>query len=425
MKNKLSLHPINRRQLIKTGFGASAFLYANSFFTNTLMASVFSETTKANSDTATTEPQFFLQIYMDGGWDTTLSTDVWTFQTPPDEKMIYAEYRKEDLLPLGNRFLGPACAPLMPFFDRLTIFNGVSMSPVEVGHPSPVSFALNGVPDSSDGNFSYQFMRSLYNPDTQGVVSNTSIEMGSNLYKNSEISGISKMLEYNSNDESDLDGNSLIDSAKADLAKSSLEIKKLAQINQSYLSTNADERNLCLGFLSLTYPCASITVRKGFLDTHNNHVNAHKKSLTDNFQDAANYLSALAKVPWGRSGKSLLDLTTVVIVSEFTRTPALNLSGGKDHNPYSNSMIVIDSRFKKGIFGASRLVEGKYSPSGTSAMVAMALDKKTFMPIMGRENTFMLKPWTIYGDILRVRNIPDEKLNPMIRQSPSIKGLWV
>jgi uncharacterized protein (DUF1501 family) len=53
-------------------------------------------------------------------------------------------------------------------------------------------------------------------------------------------------------------------------------------------------------------------------------------------------------------GRSLLDLTTIVVTSEFSRTPSKNELGGKHHWP-TNSMLFIGKGVRAGRGGAPRV----------------------------------------------------------------------
>ena len=47
----------------------------------------------------------------------------------------------------------------------------------------------------------------------------------------------------------------------------------------------------------------------------------------------------MAAMP-GTHGRSLLDETVVVVMSEMGRTPKYNATGGRDHWPYTSAMII-------------------------------------------------------------------------------------
>lgn len=73
-------------------------------------------------------------------------------------------------------------------------------------------------------------------------------------------------------------------------------------------------------------------------DSHSNN-----STQGDNFEllfsDLADILDDLAATA-GQGGGSLLDETTVVVLSEMGRTPRLNSSAGKDHWTYTSAMLI-------------------------------------------------------------------------------------
>ncbi len=73
-------------------------------------------------------------------------------------------------------------------------------------------------------------------------------------------------------------------------------------------------------------------------DTHsNNDVQGIHFDLL--FGDLSTILDDMAARP-GAGGASLLDETTVVVLSEMGRTPRLNAAGGKDHWTFTSAMLV-------------------------------------------------------------------------------------
>ena len=70
------------------------------------------------------------------------------------------------------------------------------------------------------------------------------------------------------------------------------------------------------------------------LDTHTDHESNHLRSLTDVFRQIADVLALLDRA-------ELLGHTTVYITSEFSRSPSLNNSQGKEHNAFTNSAILM------------------------------------------------------------------------------------
>tara|TARA_B110001454_G_C12723312_1_gene436646 strand:+ start:62309 stop:63406 length:1098 start_codon:yes stop_codon:yes gene_type:complete len=365
---------------------------------------------------------------MDAGWDTTLMTEAWNFATTPDPKKIFIEYSANDTLKFGNGFVGPTMAPVQKYFPRMTIFNGVMMSPVEVGHPSPATFAVSGASDGSEPSYVCQFMDLYYRNQSASIIANATVETAGRNYKIVTSDNISSISSFTASGTMAAAGKSgIISNSYSTLSKVSMQLNQIAQEYKTQLSavTDTNVSNLVKGFLSQVYPAAFIRL-SGSLDTHSDHANTHKKSLVENFQTIAKYLDALSTIQYKNSGKSLLDLTTVVVSSDFTRTPALNVSGGKDHNPFSNSMIVMSPKLKpEVIVGRSRLLDPQYSPIGVSVLVGMPLSTQTLQPMMAEKETAMLTPSVIFASLMDANGKINDASPDVFKKAFKLKGLYI
>jgi uncharacterized protein (DUF1501 family) len=78
----------------------------------------------------------------------------------------------------------------------------------------------------------------------------------------------------------------------------------------------------------------------GGLDTHNQNYKNHARTLQELFGTIATLVKLL-------DAAKLSDRTHILVVSDFCRTPQVNLAGGRDHYP-NNSALVISPRFKRG-----------------------------------------------------------------------------
>jgi uncharacterized protein (DUF1501 family) len=93
----------------------------------------------------------------------------------------------------------------------------------------------------------------------------------------------------------------------------------------------------------------SVTISgQGGFDTHddNTQQNGRWDSVFGFLDDFVAGLSTQA----GVGSASLLDETTVIVVSEFGRTPELNGDNGKDHHPFTSALLV-GKRVRPGVFG--------------------------------------------------------------------------
>ncbi len=84
---------------------------------------------------------------------------------------------------------------------------------------------------------------------------------------------------------------------------------------------------------------ASVSVRpSGGFDTHNDNTEQNAR-WNQVFTFLGDFVAELAAQP-GVAAASLLDETTVVFCSEFSRTPQLNGDNGKDHHPWASMILV-------------------------------------------------------------------------------------
>ena len=78
----------------------------------------------------------------------------------------------------------------------------------------------------------------------------------------------------------------------------------------------------------------------GNLDTHDNWAVDHGPRLRDGFDLVAKLVADLDSRPYGNTGETWLDRTTIMGFSEFTRTPLLNDRGGRDHALMNNCFVL-------------------------------------------------------------------------------------
>jgi uncharacterized protein (DUF1501 family) len=128
---------------------------------------------------------------------------------------------------------------------------------------------------------------------------------------------------------------------------------------------------------------ASANISTGGFDTHGNHDSSQYQSLGDLLEGVAYLQEALAAA-------GIADKTTVVIGSDFGRTPYYNSGNGKDHWPVTSVMVMHPTGSGKGgkVFGASTdkfraqkldLTTGQANTNGqllTPAHVNLALRKE-------------------------------------------------
>jgi uncharacterized protein (DUF1501 family) len=98
--------------------------------------------------------------------------------------------------------------------------------------------------------------------------------------------------------------------------------------------------------------CVSFAL--GGLDTHAGNYRQQAQVQQELFDVVATLVRTLDATPHPtRPGRKLADHTHILVMSEFCRTPQVNLAGGRDHYP-NNSALVISPRFRgNAVFGKS------------------------------------------------------------------------
>ncbi len=96
--------------------------------------------------------------------------------------------------------------------------------------------------------------------------------------------------------------------------------------------------------------CVSFAI--GGFDTHFNNYRGQAQLQQETFGLIASLLKALDATPHPtKQGAKLSEHTHILVVSDFCRTPQINLGMGRDHYP-NNSALVISPRFKPNfVFG--------------------------------------------------------------------------
>jgi hypothetical protein len=90
--------------------------------------------------------------------------------------------------------------------------------------------------------------------------------------------------------------------------------------------------------------CVSFAI--GGFDTHANNYRTHAQLQQETFGLVASIVRSLDATPHPtKAGAKLSEHTHILVVSDFCRTPQINLALGRDHYP-NNSALVVSPRFK-------------------------------------------------------------------------------
>jgi uncharacterized protein (DUF1501 family) len=114
--------------------------------------------------------------------------------------------------------------------------------------------------------------------------------------------------------------------------------------------------------------CVSINLTGG-LDTHFGTQTLHAQRLREGFNALARMVDDLRATPH-RGGGSFMDHTTILVFSEFARTPLINSTSGRDHHLSSSCMLM----------GAGLKHNMVFGKSGDIGMAPGVVDLRTGQP---------------------------------------------
>jgi uncharacterized protein (DUF1501 family) len=90
--------------------------------------------------------------------------------------------------------------------------------------------------------------------------------------------------------------------------------------------------------------CVSFGV--GSFDTHNTNYEDHAHKLQDLFAILARMIEGLDAAPHPTlAGQKLADHTHILVISDFCRSPGINVTNGRDHHP-NNSALLVSPKIK-------------------------------------------------------------------------------
>jgi hypothetical protein len=395
---------------------------------------------RARADAA--GPHFFLMVCVSGGMDATYLFDARPLaMTDKNRQQNYA-YKNpiaSELIaspaPLlltgtngGKTLRSPLTEPLMPFQSDFTIVNGVTMLTNGFsGHGNNMYYlftnAANGGGESFLPRIGARSLRPLesvhiggWEGDGNGAPTNFSSsiqlypgqggDLAAALQSGPQLDLQSKLMKQvmaRVNANADLGGGVGKFATGAKKMGSALtKAPALAQTLKSVTSGQtagemAGQLEIAMAYFKggVTSAVTIMFDRDPVLDVHGSSSAQTQPTLIKGVVNELAYLlSKLKTTPFDEAaGLSFLDVTTVCITSEFSRTMiqsgAASDQTGTDHNPLTNSVILAGKGIKRGqVIGASDLTD--VDASGNLQTVSAAHQQKdpSLTSIMGRPFDF-------------------------------------
>jgi len=328
-------------------------------------------------------PHYFVFYYLMGGWDVTLATD------PVEEKgRIKLQYdRSETFENNGHRF-GPAMKCLEPYMNQMAVVRGLTAQ--ALNHPQARFQLVTGkfkkpgvepsasiqtilaneigrdypLPNlSSDGIRPAVFLGD-YDPHVKPMrissmdqlSSLTASAEGASTFEESVAKTLAKRdARFRAQQPNNALANDFYHYAELarDIGKTDYRRRAIRSQKPSFTETqlvrahNRWGRQAHLATEVIRQDLAPIiSVGSGEFDAHSaGELRGHRRAVTRGFETVAAICEGLAGHQTS-DGKTLLDRTSVVVQSEFSRQPWLNERGGK-HHWHANASVIIGRGVKR------------------------------------------------------------------------------
>lgn len=363
------------------------------------------------------EPHFFLLIVLEGGADPSYMFDARPLSMTAAGKI--QNYLGEAPRVWTGRNGQAALAtrlvtPLAEFRDRFSILNGVYMTPSFDGHLQNMNFLFSGSPFGGDS-----FIPHLNLPETgrpQGsldaVLPTTPVFLNVSNHSSvvplepQSLEQLAGRLRQASPPRADdkigaFVRNRLVANAAGDgrmaagarLMLSSLDQapevhRKLAALRAPGPDLKPEEQSIALiaECFRLMLSRSAIYVLREQFDVHDADQAKQQPALfTDAVERIGTLFEALVDTPFDAK-RSMFDVTTVMVASEFGRTmrsPGMHIDNtGTNHNQFANSILVGGKGIRgQMVIGASDLADEKARPSRAHVAMDPVLEKVMGRPI--------------------------------------------
>ncbi|MBL7556218.1 MAG: DUF1501 domain-containing protein [Bdellovibrionaceae bacterium] len=331
-----------------------------------------------NSVLAQQEPgaeKLLLVLRFNGAWDSLMAMDART-----KEFLNAASFSTSEFLAFDDRTaikqykeaqLGISMKPLFEYLDDICIVNGVMMNMKSSAHETNREYMSSGNLTTGTTFFPFALAQAIQRPDYR-----IGYHMEYETLHDGNYGNIAPTKNLNSFSESvDDPFESVLDdeTTAASMQKRVISQKrkdkdtittlnKMIEMAKTSLSAPTDQiqqASLALAGLGSGYlKMAQVDMtRDGDLDTHFAHQSTHNTKLTQGFDHVAKMIKFMKETPYRldpSSQKTLFDMITVVVTSEFARTAYPESGSGTAHNQYTNSCLLFGGNVNGGtLIGSS------------------------------------------------------------------------
>jgi len=412
------------------------------------------------------EPHFFLMIVLNGGADSSYMFDARPLSMTKAGKI--QNYLGQEPAPFAGRNGTSTLAtslikPLLPFRDRFSILNGVYMTPSFDGHLQNMNFLFTGNAFGGDS-----FIPHLNLPETgrepqslDGIMSSDPVVVTVNNHSGvvplmpRSVTGLAKSLKQTpplAGDEltdfirgrmtANADGPGRLSAASA-LMRSGLDQSPRVHQQLAQLTSPSNQLSAELQTLALITQCFRLSISRSaiyspseFFDVHaTEQAKAQPRLFASAIGKITTLIKGLSETPFD-DRRSMLDVTTVMVTSEFGRT-LRSADGpvdetGTNHNQFSNSILIGGKGIRSGlVIGASDLRDEVEEPSAAHVQLDPVLERSmglpfdfsTLLPRTDRPAGFDIKDYLTVGSVVNtiyaLFGVPKEHYRVLRRELPT------
>ena len=419
------------------------------------------------------EPHFFLMIVLNGGADCSYMFDARPLSMTKAGKI--QNYLGKEPAPFSGRngtgtLATSLVKPLLPFRDRFSILNGVYMTPSFDGHLQNMNFLFTGNAFGGDS-----FIPHLNLPDTglepqslDGILSSDPVVVTVNNHSGvvplmpRAVAGLANALKQTP----PLAGGELTEfirgrmtanaagpgrlSAAAALMQAGLDKsprvhQQLAKLTPPSGRDSPEQQTLALitQCFRLSISRSAIYSPSEFFDVHaTEQAKTQPRMFGSAIGKIVTLLKGLVDTPFD-DRRSMMDVTTVMVASEFGRTmrsPDGTVDDtGTNHNQFSNSILLGGKGIRSGlVIGASDLRDEVEEPSAAHLQLDPMQEKTMGLPFDFATLTtrpdlpaaFDVKDYLTIGSVVNtiyaLFGVPKEHYRVLRRELPTaqvLKGL--
>lgn len=362
---------MDRRQFLQNALASGSIF---------LLSSLCPNPTHAQAVGGTTDRPLLI-LRFNGAWDTLVATDARTKENLNSFGFSDYEFLSFDERVGARAFqdaqLGMTMKPLFGNLEDLCIINGLLMDLNSNIHETNRDYMSSGNLERTTAFFPFALAQSFPAKSQTRVGYFMEYEplRDNNYFLKSATKNLTSFSEKTDDAYEDilLDDSSAASMQKNIINQNKREQESILLLNRLIAETEKELSPTKIGYKQAALALAGLgsgylkmaqvdMVMDPELDTHSSHKAQHLPNLTEAFEYISKVIKFMKATPYKLDPslkKSLFDVTTVVITSEFARTTYSEGSTGTSHNQYNNSCILFGGSVRGNtLIGESQIYKG-------------------------------------------------------------------